>query len=67
MKWTFAKLPRPMQRTFADDLKWAVAVLLGVLIAFLAFGDSDTGLLVGSLIGVTLAIVGLNVARRLRR
>jgi hypothetical protein len=67
MKWTFAKMPRPMQRTFADDLKWAVAVLVGVLIAFLAFGDSDTGLLVGSLIGVTLAIVGLNVARRLRR
>jgi hypothetical protein len=67
MNWTFAKMPRPMQRTFADDLKWAVAVLVGVLIAFLAFGDSDTGLLVGSLIGVTLAIVGLNVARRLRR
>lgn len=67
MKLTFARLPRPMQRTFADDLKWAVAVLVGVLIAFLALGDSDTGLLFGSVIGVTLAIVGMNVARRLRR
>ena len=64
MNWSWAKIPRPMQRTFADDLKWAVAVLVGVVAGYLAFGDGDTGLLIGSLIGVTIAIVGLNVARR---
>jgi hypothetical protein len=67
MRWTFAKLPHPMQRTFADDLKWAAAVLVGVLISFMAFGHDDAWLLLGSLIGVTLTIVGLNVARRLTR
>ena len=56
-----------MQRTFADDLKWAVAVLVGVTIGYLAFGNGDTGLLIGSLIGVTIAIVGLNVARWVAR
>ena len=67
MRWTFAKLPRPMQRTFADDLKWAAAVLVGVLIAFLVFGHDDAWLLIGSFIGVTITIVGLNVARRVSR
>jgi hypothetical protein len=56
-----------MQRTFADDLKWAVAVLVGVIVGYFAFGNGDTGLLIGSLIGVTIAIVGLNVARRMSR
>jgi len=56
-----------MQRTFADDLKWAVAVLVGVGIGYVVFGNGDTGLLIGSLIGVTIAIVGLNVARRVAR
>ena len=56
-----------MQRTFADDLKWAVAVLAGVIAGYFAFGNGDTGLLIGSLIGVTIAIVGLNVARRASR
>jgi mitochondrial fission protein ELM1 len=67
MNRTWAKLPRPMQRTFADDLKWAVAVLVGVSAGYVAFGDGETALLIGSLIGVTLAIVGLNVARRVSR
>ena len=67
MNWSWAKIPRPMQRTFADDLKWAVAVLVGVIIGYFAFGNGDTGLLIGSLIGVTVAIVGLNVARRVSR
>lgn len=67
MNWSWAKIPRPMQRTFADDLKWAVAVLVGVIIGYFTFGNGDTGLLIGSLIGVTVAIVGLNVARRVSR
>ena len=28
MNWSWAKIPRPMQRTFADDLKWAVRFVL---------------------------------------
>ncbi len=67
MNWSWAKIPRPMQRTFADDLKWAVAVLVGVSAGYVAFGNGDTGLLIGSVIGVTIAIVGLNVARRVSR
>jgi hypothetical protein len=56
-----------MQRTFADDLKWAVVVLVGVIAGYFAFGNGDPGLLIGSLIGATIAIVGLNVARRVSR
>ena len=67
MKWIFAKLPRPMERTLGDDLKWAAAFLSGVVVAYFAFGNGDTGLLLGSLIGVTITIVSLNVARRLSR
>jgi F0F1-type ATP synthase assembly protein I len=67
MKSIFAKLPRPMQRTFADDLKWAAAFLVGAVIGYFAFGHGDTGLLIGSLIGVTITIVSLNVARRVSR
>ncbi len=67
MKPIFAKLPRPMQRTFVDDLKWGAAVLVGVVAGYFAFGGGDASLLVGSLIGVTLAIVGLNIARRVSR
>ena len=64
MQRIFAKLPRPMQRTFVDDLRWAAAVLTGATIAYLTIGQRQTGILVGALVGVTLAIAGLNVARR---
>lgn len=67
MNWSWAKIPRPMQRTFADDLKWAVAVLVGVTAGYFAFGNGDTGLLIASLTGAAIAIVGLNVARRVSR
>ena len=67
MKSIFAKLPPPMQRTFADDLKWAAAFLVGAIAGYFAFGNGDTGLLIGSLLGVTTVIVGLNIARRVSR
>lgn len=62
----FAKLPRPMQRTFADDLKWGSSFLAGVTIAYFLIGG-DPGLLVGALTGVTITILVLNVARRVSR
>ena len=67
MKPIFAKRPRPMQRTLVDDLKWGAAVLVGVIAGYFAFGDGDVSLLIGSLIGVALAIAGLNIARRVSR
>ena len=67
MNRIFAKLPRPMQRTFADDLKWAAGFLLGLVIGYFTLGGGDAGLLIGGLIGVTITIVGLNIARRLKR
>jgi hypothetical protein len=67
MNWNFFKIPRPMERTFTDDLKSAAAVLTGAVLGYLAFGHGDTSLLIGAVIGATLAIAGLNVARRLRR
>jgi hypothetical protein len=51
MKWIFARLPRPMQRTFRDDLKWATAYLVGLVAGYLAFGRGHIGLLIGGLIG----------------
>jgi hypothetical protein len=67
MKPIFAKLPRPMQRTFVDDLKWGAAVLVGVIAGYFALGGGNASLLIGSLIGVALAIAGLNIARGVSR
>jgi hypothetical protein len=67
MNRIFAKLPPPMQRTFTDDLRWAAGFLLGLVTGYLTLGGDDAGLLIGGLIGVTITIVGLNVARRLKR
>jgi hypothetical protein len=67
MKWIFAKLPRPMQRTFADDLRWAAAYFVALLVVYFLFDDAGTGLLIAGVIWATIIIVGLNVARRVSR
>jgi hypothetical protein len=56
-----------MQRTLADDLKWALFVLAGATLGYLVFGDGDPSLLVGAVIGAALVIVVLQVLRRVRR
>ena len=56
-----------MQRTLADDLRWALFFLAGVTLGYLVFGDGDTSLLVGAVIGAALVIVVLQVLRRVRR
>ena len=61
------KSPPIMERTLADDLKWALFVLVGVTVGYLALGGGEPSLLVGSIAGVVLVIVVLNVLRRLRR
>jgi uncharacterized membrane protein YeaQ/YmgE (transglycosylase-associated protein family) len=56
-----------MQRTLADDLKWALCVLVGATLGFLVFADGDVSPLVGAVIGVALVLVVLQVLRRVRR
>jgi hypothetical protein len=58
------KLPPVMERTLADDLKWAALVLAGAMLAFLVLGADDAGVLVGAAIGVVAVIVVLSVLRR---
>jgi tetrahydromethanopterin S-methyltransferase subunit C len=67
MNWMFEKLPRPMQRTFRDDLKWATGYLVGLVAGYFVFGRGHIGLLIGGLVGVTVTIAGWNVARRVSR
>ena len=56
-----------MQRTLADDLKVGLFILVGATLGFLVFGDGQTSLLVGSILGVVLMVVALNVVRRIVR
>jgi F0F1-type ATP synthase assembly protein I len=65
MSWY--RMPPVMERSLRDDVKAAVFVLLGAGLGYLVTGADDPWLLVGSLIGVTIGIVGINVVRRVRR
>jgi hypothetical protein len=56
-----------MDRTFVDDLKWALFVFIGVVLGYLLFADGETSLLVGSFLGIVLVLVVLNVVRFFRR
>jgi uncharacterized membrane protein YeaQ/YmgE (transglycosylase-associated protein family) len=56
-----------MQRTLADDLKWALFVLTGATLGYLVLGGGDTSLLLGCVIGAVIVIAVLNVLRRVRR
>ena len=67
MSWSWTKSPPMMQRTLADDLKWALFVLTGATLGYLVFGRGDTSLLLGCVIGAVVVIVVLNVLRRVRR
>jgi hypothetical protein len=67
LNWSWTKWPPLMQRTLADDLRWALCVLAGVTLGYVVFGDGDTSLLVGAGIGAALVIVLLQVLRRVRR
>jgi hypothetical protein len=61
------KLPPVMQRTVADDLKWALFVIAGATIGYLLLGGGDPAPLLGCIAGVVIAVVALNVLRRARR
>jgi hypothetical protein len=67
VSWDWRKLPPVMQRTLADDLKWALFVFTGAILGFLVFAGGDTSLLLGSFIGIALVVVALNVVRRVSR
>jgi hypothetical protein len=55
-----------MHRTMRDDVKWAVAVLLGGVIGVLIFGAGDDGwsVLLGLVIGCAVVLVALAVLRQ---
>jgi hypothetical protein len=56
-----------MQRTFADDLKGAVFVLIGAALGCLVLAGGDFSFLLGAVVGLALVIVVLNVVRRVSR
>jgi hypothetical protein len=61
-----SRLPPVMKRSLLDDVKWALAVFSGALLGYLVFGADDPGVLLGAFVGVTVMILVLNVARRVR-
>ena len=67
MRRSWAKLPPVSQRTVADDLRWALFVLAGAVLGYLLFGGGDASVLLGTLAGVLVTIIVLNVLRRVRR
>ena len=63
MNWDWTKLPPVMQRTLADDFKWGLFLFTGAVLGYLVFARGNTSLLRGSLFGIVLVIVVLNVVR----
>ena len=55
------------ERRISDDLKWALGVLAGCVLGFVAFGADDASILLGALAGVTLVLVARGALRRRRR
>ena len=53
------------ERTLLDDLKWALAVLAGVLLAALIF-DANAGVLLGAVAGAALVVATRATLRRAR-
>ena len=53
-----------MERTLRDDVKWALAVLVGATLGYLALGGGDASLIVGSFLGVLTVLCVLAVLRR---
>ena len=66
MRWDWARLPPLLQRSLRHDVMWAFAVLVGATVGYLLLGADDPGLLLGSVVGVVLVILVVNVVRRLR-
>jgi len=52
-------------RTFLDDVRWAVAVLVGFVLGWLVF-DADESILIGAAVGVAI-VVGTRALLRYRR
>jgi uncharacterized protein YqgC (DUF456 family) len=64
VRWRWGKLPPVMERTFRDDLKWALAVLAGVTLGYFMLGGEDTSLLLGPFVGAVV-ICAFAVLRRI--
>jgi len=56
-----------MERTFVDDLQWALFVFIGLLAAYLIFARGDIAVLLGGVAGIVLVVLALNVIRLFAR
>jgi hypothetical protein len=67
VSWDWRKWPPVMQRTLADDVKWALFVFTGAILGYFVFAGGDTSLLLGSFLGLVLVVLVLNVVRAVWR
>jgi hypothetical protein len=65
VRWRPGKLPPVMERTLREDVKWALAVLVGATLGYFTLGGRDASLLVGSVVGVLGVLCVLAVLRRI--
>jgi hypothetical protein len=63
LKWLLGRRPPAEKRTLPDDLKWAAGTMALVLIAFFTF-EHRPSLIIGCLIGVSVAVSRAEIARR---
>jgi TctA family transporter len=56
-----------MERSFADDLRAALAVFTGGVLGYIVFDIDDPSALLGGVIGLVLMIMVLNALRFARR
>jgi hypothetical protein len=63
---SWGRTPPVMERTVGDDLKVAVAIMVGVALACL-LGLADWTVAIAAFAGIVLVTVVLNLARHLRR
>jgi hypothetical protein len=59
------KLPPVMERTFQDDLKWALAVLAGATLGYFILGAQDASLLLGAFVGAVVVVCVFAALRRI--
>jgi hypothetical protein len=64
MQRSWLKLPPVMDRTFADDLRWAAFVLAGGVLAWVISGADDTSLLLWFAVSAAVVIAVLTALRR---
>jgi hypothetical protein len=52
-----------MERTIADDVKWALFVFTGAILGYLVFAPGDLSVLLGAFIGLAIVLAATNIVR----